>query len=149
MAAASAARDNHEASRHMSFEALEVGMAVPVETRELGRYTLLVKLAARGVADVFLGKLRTIEGFHKLVVLKVLRAGHASDARVVQAFVREARLVAPLTHANVCEVRELGNADGTYFIVLEHLLGVPLATLLRRIERTDDGRDLRLATGLI
>jgi serine/threonine-protein kinase len=63
-------------------------------------------------------------------------------------FLAEAHAAGRVQHANVCEVRDVGQAEDTYYIVFEHLVGVPLSTVIRRIRRSRDGQDLRLAVAL-
>src|SRR6185503_12638235 len=45
----------------------------------------------------------------------------------VAMFLDEARVVARISHPNVCQVFELGEIDDQYYIAMEYLEGVPLA----------------------
>ena len=113
-----------------------------------GRYTLLWRLGESRLGEVFVARLATIAGFEKQLVLKILHPALVEDARMTRLFLAEAHAAGKVQHANVCEVRDVGQAEGTYFIVYEHLVGVPLSSVMRRIRRTRDGRDLRLVTAL-
>lgn len=113
-----------------------------------GRYSLLSRLGESRLGYVYLARLSTIAGFEKHVVLKVLHPALARDERTARLFLTEAHDAGKVQHANVCEVRDVGEAEGTYYIVYEHLTGVPLSTVIRRIRRTRDGRDLRLVAAL-
>lgn len=70
------------------------------------------------------------ERLDRQVAIKVLRsetlAGATSD------LLREARAAARVTHANVCQIFEVDEADGRPFIVMELLDGEPLSTRLAR-----------------
>jgi eukaryotic-like serine/threonine-protein kinase len=69
------------------------------------------------------------------VAVKVLFPALATDAGFVERFRREAQSAANLQHANIVSVFDWGEANGTYFIVMEYVEGHTLAEILR-----DDGR---------
>src|SRR4030095_4343370 len=102
-----------------------------------------------GMAEIFLARLKAIAGFEKFVVIKRILPHLDEDEQFVAMFLDEARIAARITHANVCQVYELGEVDGQYFLAMEYLEGIPLTTVLRKI--TKDGRmpDLRLVTALV
>jgi len=66
---------------------------------------------------------------HRDVALKLVHP-HLVDAEHVERFRREARVLAALGHPNVANVYELGEADGTTFIVMELVPGETLADRL-------------------
>jgi len=98
----------------------------------LGRYQLLGKLAAGGMAEVFLAEVVGPAGFKKTVVLKRIHEHLSSDPQFVEMFAHEARLAALLAHPNIVQVIELGESDGTFFIAMEHVDGANLRTLADR-----------------
>ncbi len=57
------------------------------------------------------------------VAIKLLRRGLSSQADVRQRFEIEARAAAALNHPNIVRVYDIGNHDGTPFIVMERLPG--------------------------
>ena len=63
------------------------------------------------------------------VALKLVHP-HLLDEDSLERFRREARILAALGHANVASVYELGDADGTAFIVMEFVPGETLANRL-------------------
>ena len=66
------------------------------------------------------------------VALKFLEPAYASNPKVVERFVREARAAAGLRGEHVCRVSDVGALDdGTPFIVMELLDGTDLSQLLR------------------
>jgi eukaryotic-like serine/threonine-protein kinase len=91
----------------------------------LGRYQLLVQIGQGGMAEVFLGRLRGAAGFAKLVVIKKMHSHLSHDKRFIELFINEGRLVAQLSNPNICQVHELGEEEGSLFLVMEHLTGVP------------------------
>jgi len=93
---------------------------VAPETVVDGRYRVLSRLGAGGMADVYCA-----EDTHlgRQVALKVLYRRFAQDAQFVERFKREARSAAGLTHPNVVNVYDRGEHDGTYYIAMEYLPG--------------------------
>src|SRR5437868_14822395 len=87
----------------------------------LGRYRLLAELGQGGMSNVFLAVARGPSGFHKLVVLKMLRPSLASDPQFLGMFLDEARLAARLNHPNVVQTNEVGREAARYLIAMEYL----------------------------
>ena len=55
------------------------------------------------------------------------------SARIcAQRFEREARAVASLNHPHICVLHDIGNQDGTGYMVMEHLEGETLAARIAR-----------------
>jgi hypothetical protein len=59
--------------------------------------------------------------------------------------VKEARVAFQLTHANICQVLDLGTGAQGVFMVLEYVRGVDLGRLLRRLQTDQRRLDLALA----
>ena len=97
-----------------------------------GRYELHRRLGRGGMAEVYLARDQMLD---RPVAVKVLFPALATDAGFVERFRREAQSAANLQHANIVSVFDWGEANGTYFIVMEYVEGHTLAEILR-----DDGR---------
>ncbi|APZ95191.1 serine/threonine-protein kinase [Fuerstiella marisgermanici] len=69
--------------------------------------------------------------------LKILPEAVASDPSFTERFLREARLLASLSHPHIVTVYEFGERDGLYFILMEYVDGVTLrqASLADPIKR--------------
>ena len=68
----------------------------------------------------------------QLVALKFLRPEIAADPEIMRRFAREAQAVAQIRSEHVARVMDAGTlADGTVFLVFEHLTGRDLARVLR------------------
>ncbi|GMU58793.1 MAG: hypothetical protein AMXMBFR34_05560 [Myxococcaceae bacterium] len=104
----------------------------------IGKYTLLRKLAVGGMAEVFLARADGPMGFQKKVVVKRILPHFADDPRFVEMFLGEARLAAELSHPNLVQIFDFGNADGQYFIAMEYIDG-PNLRVLNREARTHEG----------
>ncbi|MCS6898599.1 MAG: protein kinase [Myxococcales bacterium] len=109
------------------------------EEQTFGRYRLLSKLGEGGMAEVFKAKSFGVEGFEKIVVIKRILPRLARYKSFVDMFIREAKVVVRLSHANVVQVFDLGRVDGvspeeppSYYMAMEYVAGMDLATLLER-----------------
>jgi serine/threonine-protein kinase len=114
--------------------------------RELGRYWLIAELARGGMGVVFLALVRGPGGFHKLFVVKELKAHLAEDPSLVSMFVEEACLAAKLNHPNIVQTIEVGSDRGRHFIAMEYLDGQAYGRLLARLQRA--GKQLPTAAHL-
>jgi len=95
-------------------------------------YQLIQKLAAGGMAEVFLARTEGPRGFSKTLVLKRILPHLAGDEQFVEMFLSEARLVAQLNHPNVVQIFDFGEFDGAYYIAMEFIDGPNLRALMRR-----------------
>jgi serine/threonine-protein kinase len=98
---------------------------------QFGKYSLVARLATGGMAEIFLARLQGAAGFEKLVCIKRILPHLARDRQFVAMFLDEARIAARITHPNVCQVFELGEIAGSYYLAMEYLEGVPLACFRR------------------
>jgi beta-lactam-binding protein with PASTA domain len=94
-----------------------------------GRYELGRQLGAGGMARVYLGHDRLLD---REVAVKVLAEPYASDPQFVERFRREASAAAGLNHPNIVAVYDRGEANGSYYIVMEYLSGPDLKQVIRR-----------------
>jgi eukaryotic-like serine/threonine-protein kinase len=66
------------------------------------------------------------------VAIKVLHENYSNDAAFQQRFRQEARAAANLSHPNIVTVHDFGLDHGQLFIVMEHIPGKDLKTILRQ-----------------
>jgi serine/threonine protein kinase len=98
---------------------------------QFGRYTLLERLAAGGMAEVFRAKIVSSHGFEKVLVVKRILPHLAADRTFVSMFIDEAKLTAQLMHPKIVQVLDFGEVQGQYFIALEYIDGCDGLALLR------------------
>lgn len=67
----------------------------------------------------------------RVVALKILSPQLGSDPTFVERFVREAKTLAKLTHANIVMVFEFGMIDEMCFLVMEYIDGINLRDAIR------------------
>jgi eukaryotic-like serine/threonine-protein kinase len=99
---------------------------------KLGKYELLMPLAAGGMARIYIGRSTGIGSFERHVVLKLITPERANDATAVQMFLDEARLAASLNHQNVAQVFEVGEDLGIHYLAMEYVHGQDLRALLAK-----------------
>ena len=104
--------------------------------KKLGRYELLAPVARGGMGQVWAARLRGARGFHKLVAIKTLLPAAGDVAIMEQKLLDEARIAALIQHSNVAQTLELGEQDGTLYLVMEWVDGEPLSSI---IECADKG----------
>src|SRR5262245_25387247 len=98
-----------------------------------GRYQLLERIGRGGMAEVLRAIAHGAQGFERAFVVKRIRPDKSDSAKFVQAFCEEARITALLSHPNIVQVYDFGHIDGAYFMVMEHLVGKDLSTLMRAV----------------
>lgn len=104
--------------------------------RQIGRYEVLRRLATGGMAEILLATETGLAGLERLVVIKRLLPHVVSETKSVKMFLQEARIVARLRHPGVVQVIELGEQDGSYFIVMEYVEGSSVRELLVAAQRS-------------
>jgi serine/threonine protein kinase/predicted ATPase len=110
-----------------------------------GRYQLLERLGHGGMAEVFKAKSYGVEGFEKILVIKRILPELSRRQDFVDMFIHEAKLAVRLSHANIVQVFDLGKAPtgeagaagahDAYYIAMEYVHGLDLATVLARCRR--------------
>ena len=125
-------------------------MGIP-RIESVGRYELLLELAKGGMAELYLARFHGVAGFERVVAIKRILPHLADDKLFVEMFLNEGRIAAHLLHQNICTVYELGEADGSLFLSMDYLQGMPWDALIRDQPRTppDNASTLRLVAGVI
>jgi serine/threonine-protein kinase len=97
----------------------------------LGRYELLLPIAAGGMAMVWAARVKGTRGFQKIVAVKTMLSKLSEDAQFEQMFLDEASLASQIRHPNVVEISDLGEQDGVLYLAMEWIDGVPLNQLMK------------------
>lgn len=101
-------------------------MEVPTALTE--RYRVTSHIARGGMADVYEGM---DDLLNRKVAIKVLHAQFSADEAFVKRFRREAQAAANLSHPNIVGIYDWGQAQNTYFIVMELVDGRSLRDVLK------------------
>jgi serine/threonine-protein kinase len=114
----------------------------------LGRYELLLPIAKGGMAQVWAARLLGTRGFRKIVAVKTILKGCIDDTRMEHMFLEEATLASQIHHPNVVETLELGEHDGTLYLVMEWVDGEPLHFILAHAQERG-GLPLPIAINIV
>jgi len=127
-------------------------METPIDARSLppgtrlGRFALGSRIARGGMAELYLARTDTGDGFEKLVALKLVLPQYKDDAVFLEMLRNEARLVAALEHPNIASVYDLSSDRGEHFIAMEYVHGRNVAEIL---DRADGPLPLACALALV
>lgn len=92
------------------------------------RYKLLNPIGQGGMAVVHKAQDLSLG---RLVAVKILRENLTGDPEFLARFQQEARAAANLAHPNIVTVHDFGRDGGRYYIVMEHIEGKDLKSLIK------------------
>ena len=93
------------------------------------RYEIVKSIGEGGMANVYLAHDIILD---RDVAIKVLRGDLAGDEKFVRRFQREALAASSLSHPNIVEMYDVGEDNGTYYIVMEYINGKTLKQLIKK-----------------
>ncbi|MEE2757069.1 MAG: serine/threonine-protein kinase [Myxococcota bacterium] len=102
-----------------------------------GRYQLNEVIGRGGMGTVYAAEQPSVG---RTVAVKVLNQEFTENPMVVRRFHQEAQAASKLTHPNTISVYDFGETDGSLYIVMEHLVGETLKSLLKRTGRLELNR---------
>lgn len=106
----------------------------------VGRYTLLRRVAAGGMAEVYVARSREVSGFAKKVAIKKILPQYSHNRHFIEMLLDEAKISVSLAHPNIAQVYELGvDNESMYFIVMEYVEGRPLNRVMQRVDELSTG----------
>ncbi len=97
-----------------------------------GRYELLERISAGGMAEVF--RARDAESSH-VVALKRILPQVAEDDEFIKMFEDEARIASQLEHPHIARTLDFGRVDDSYYIAFEFVNGRDLRAVFDRSAR--------------
>ena len=95
----------------------------------LGPYEILSPIGAGGMGEVYRGRDTRLD---RIVAIKVLPPHIAERPGFRQRFEREAKAISSLNHPHICALYDVGQQDGTDYLVMEYLEGESLAKRLEK-----------------
>lgn len=94
-----------------------------------GRYTLVRRVAIGGMGEVWVANDGAL---HREVAVKVLREEYAGNEDFLARLRTEARNSAALSHPNIAQMYDYGEQQESGYLVMELVIGEPMADLLER-----------------
>ncbi|MFJ4108322.1 serine/threonine-protein kinase [Oerskovia enterophila] len=102
----------------------------PVEGLWLGdRYRLVRRIAIGGMGEVWVAHDKALG---REIAVKVLREEYAGNEDFLERLRTEARNSAALSHPNIAQMYDYGEQNASGFLVMELVMGEPMADLLER-----------------
>jgi serine/threonine-protein kinase len=100
------------------------------DARQFGQYRLQERLGQGGMGEVYKAEHQLLK---RPCAIKLIKPEHASDPQMLARFEREVRTTAKLTHWNTIDIYDFGRTDdGTFYYVMEYLLGLSLRDVISR-----------------
>lgn len=103
-------------------------MDLAAATRVGNRYGLRTRIAGGGMGEVWRAHDEVLD---RPVAVKMLHAGLSDDPDFLERFRTEARNAVKLSHANIAQVHDYGEDDGSAYLVMELVEGDPLSSIIR------------------
>ena len=132
------------ASRSSATFRAESGRILP-GTLLADRYRIVALIGRGGMGEVYRAEDLKLD---EDVALKFLPEKLVQDGAALARFHREVRIARDISHANVCRVFDIGEANGVPFISMEFVAGEDLSTLLRRIGRLPQDKAIEISRQL-
>jgi serine/threonine protein kinase len=99
---------------------------------QFGKYKILEKLAESNFSSIYKARLEGIGGFHRLFAIKRLPTKLSANKNYMDRLIEEAKLAGLLSHANIVQILDLGQIDGSYYIAMEYINGRDLGSVLKK-----------------
>ncbi|HBN78037.1 MAG TPA: hypothetical protein DD473_19950 [Planctomycetaceae bacterium] len=97
------------------------------QLQQIGTYRIVKKLGAGGMGAVYLG---IDERDNSEVAIKVLTQDAEPDLDAVRRFEKEAKLLGEVNHPHVSNLRDAGEWNGVFYLVMDYVNGIDLKVLL-------------------
>lgn len=102
---------------------------------KFGKYILLEKLAAGGMAEVYLAKSAGANGVSKFVAVKRILPQFSNNDEFIEMFQEEAKVSMNLNHSSVVSTYDFGTEKGQFFIVMEFVEGRNLRQIINELKK--------------
>ena len=100
-----------------------------------GKYILLERLAAGGMAEVYLARSQGVENVSKFFAVKRILPKLSQDKSFIEMFKEEAKIAIQLQHRNVVSTIEFGEERGHFFLIMEFVEGRNLREILQKMAK--------------
>ena len=125
------------------FGASSAPFKAPGVGARLGQYEIIRELGAGGMGVVYLAR---DDRLGRRVAIKFLQTG---NAELTRRFIVEARATARCSHENIVVIYEVGELQGSPFMVLEYLQGQTLSAVIKKSAPMPPTRAVELIASVI
>jgi serine/threonine protein kinase/formylglycine-generating enzyme required for sulfatase activity len=109
-------------------------MIDPFIGKTIGKYEIVEHIGRGATADVYKAYQPTLDRY---VAIKLLHPFLAEDTDFLERFQREAKAVARLRHPNIMQVYDFDVIQDIYYLVMEHIDGITLKSMLQALATTE------------
>jgi serine/threonine protein kinase len=102
---------------------------------KLGPYEIVSLTGAGGMGEVYKAKDTRL---NRTVAIKVLPSHLTASDEIKRRFEQEAKAISSLNHPNICILHDIGEQDGTAYLVMEYLEGQTLSEKILEGPLTND-----------
>lgn len=106
----------------------------PEDQKIIAGCTIIKKIGFGGMGVVFLAHQ---EKLNREVAIKVLPPSLAEHETIASRFKRESKIIAQLDHENIVPIHDIGEENGSYYIIMKFIEGVPLNVLIEELKKKD------------
>ena len=116
---------------------------------KMGKYLLLERLAAGGMAEVYRAKATGASGFEKQLAIKKILPNHMEDQTFQRMFETEARIGSSLQQANIVQILDFVKVGETFLLVMEFVNGKNLRQVVNKLKKLQFGLPLECCLYII
>ena len=116
---------------------------------QFGKYLLLEKVAAGGMAEIYLAKSAAANGLNKFVAIKRILPQFSNNEDFVSMFKEEAKVCINLNHSNVVSIFDFGIESNQFFLVMDYVEGRNLRQIINELKKTNKSFSIDQALYLV
>ncbi len=116
---------------------------------QFGKYILLEKIAAGGMAEVYLAKSNGANGVSKFVAVKRILPQYSDNDEFIDMFKEEAKVAINLNHSNIVSIYDFGIEKGQFFLVMEYVEGRNLRQILNELKKANKSINIEQAVYIV
>lgn len=116
---------------------------------QFGKYLLLEKVAAGGMAEIYLARSGAANGLNKFFAIKRILPQYSTNEEFVAMFKEEAKVAINLNHSNVVSIYDFGVEAGQFFLVMDYVEGRNLRQIINELKKTNKSFSIDQALFLV
>ncbi len=101
----------------------------------MDKYKIIHKIAAGGMAEVFLARSAAAMGLGKFVAIKKILPDFSESSDFINMFKAEAKVAMQMQHRNLISIYDFGTDADQCFLVMELVQGLNLAQILNSLQK--------------
>jgi eukaryotic-like serine/threonine-protein kinase len=119
----------------------EMSQAPSLINKQVGKYIISNEISRGGMGIIFLGKHVTL---NRYAAIKMLFPHLAGEANFVKRFREETNAMSKVKHSNIVDIYDYEEAHGTYFIIMEVVVGRSVESYLKEVGPMTPGAAARI-----